>query len=72
VDLWHVSLLTGVIAGALAVGFVGWLMPARRCPDCGRVLPKLRKPSNRREALHGGWTCPSCGCVVDRRGQKIL
>ncbi len=41
------------------------------CPDCGEEQPKARKPKNMRQALWGGNTCESCGCEMDRFGNKV-
>ncbi len=41
------------------------------CPRCGTRLPAVRKPSSTEEMLWGGWTCPSCGCKVDKYGREI-
>jgi hypothetical protein len=59
------------VAGGLAVLAVAMLQKPRACPECGTPAPKFRKPANRRQALWGGWTCPECGCEVDRRGRKV-
>jgi hypothetical protein len=40
------------------------------CPRCAEPLPTIRKASSFREILWGGWTCPSCGCKVDKYGKK--
>jgi hypothetical protein len=42
-----------------------------KCPNCAEPMPTIRKPKNRRQALWGGWTCPKCGCELDRRGRRI-
>jgi ssDNA-binding Zn-finger/Zn-ribbon topoisomerase 1 len=41
-----------------------------KCPRCGTQLPMIRKPASREEKLWGGWTCPKCGCQVDRYGKE--
>jgi len=41
---------------------------SRACPRCGAKLPIIRKPASRDEMLWGGWTCPKCGCKVDKYG----
>ena len=41
------------------------------CSECGKPLPLIRKPANRREMLWGGWTCKGCGAQLDRSGKKI-
>ena len=41
------------------------------CPRCGTPLPTIRKPSSMQEMLWGGWTCPACGCKVDKYGREI-
>ncbi len=40
------------------------------CPRCGTKLPMIRKPASKEETLWGGWTCPNCGCKVDRYGRE--
>ncbi len=40
------------------------------CPRCGTALPMMRKPASKDEALWGGWTCPKCGCKVDKYGKE--
>ena len=37
-----------------------------KCPYCGGTLPTVRKPTSMRQALWGGWTCPSCNCEIDK------
>jgi hypothetical protein len=64
------GLIGGVVA-SLAVPLVMLLMPRRKCPECGEQLPRFRSPANARQGLWGGWTCPKCGCEVDRRGRKV-
>ncbi len=64
-------MVIGGIAGGLGVLIVGLAMPAKKCPDCGTQLPKVRLPGTGAQALKGGWTCPKCGCHIDRKGQKI-
>jgi hypothetical protein len=63
--------LVGAIAGGGAVLLYALFAPARKCPDCGEALPRFRKAANRRQRLWGGWTCPKCGCEVDRKGNKV-
>lgn len=43
----------------------------RRCPKCDTVLPKFRKPRNKRQRLWGGWTCPNCGTELDRKARPV-
>jgi len=37
-----------------------------KCPTCGTELPKIRKPTNLRQFLWGGFTCKSCGKEYDK------
>jgi hypothetical protein len=64
------GVLAGVLGG-LAVLMFALLQPRRKCPECGEPIPKVRTPATGRQLLWGGWTCPRCGCEVDRRGRKI-
>lgn len=41
------------------------------CPRCGTPVPAVRKPANRRQVLWGGWTCPECGCEIDKWGREV-
>lgn len=41
------------------------------CPNCGRVMPAIRKPQSLRQFLWGGWTCSDCGCQMDKWGKPI-
>jgi hypothetical protein len=63
--------IIGGIGGGLTVLLIGLLMPLPKCPECGEQMPRFRKPANRRQTLWGGWTCPKCGCEMDRRGRKV-
>jgi hypothetical protein len=69
-ESWLIGGIVGGIGGGLAVLLLCLLSP-RKCPDCGESLAKFRKPASQRQALWGGWTCPKCGCEVDRRGHKV-
>ncbi len=41
------------------------------CPNCKEVMPKIRKPTNLKQALWGGLTCKNCGTEMDKYGVKI-
>jgi hypothetical protein len=45
---------------------IGSLNPA--CPRCGTSMPAIRRPASIAGAMWGGWTCPKCGCKVDKYG----
>lgn len=71
-------MLVGMIIGGIVGGVVGLLIMViglmqtpKECPDCGEPVPAVRKPANSREAMWGGWTCPECGCEIDRKGRRI-
>lgn len=67
------GLVWGIIGGltAAAILIVYNLLNPKHCPDCGVKMPTTRKPANKRQALWGGWTCPNCGCELDRKGKKV-
>jgi len=67
-DTLLTSGLVGGIAGGLAVLLLAFLLPRKSCPRCKTLLPRFRKPSNTREAMLGGWQCPSCSARVARDG----
>jgi len=62
--------LIGALAGGVAVLVFALAQKPRSCPECGTPLPKFRKPTNRQQAMWGGWTCPKCGIDIDRKGNK--
>lgn len=42
-----------------------------QCPQCETKLPAIRPPGNMEQFLWGGWTCPECGCKVDKWGKPV-
>ena len=46
-------------------------LEAVHCPRCGERMPALRVPDSVRQLLWGGWTCPACGCRMDKWGQPL-
>ncbi len=68
---WQIGIIGGIIGG-LSVVVYAFMLPQRKCPDCGEPLPRSRKPTNKRQAMWGGWTCSKCGCEVDRKGKKVV
>ena len=41
------------------------------CPKCGQRMPTLRLPTNLHQMMWGGWTCPNCGCEMDKWGKAL-
>ncbi|MDF1700402.1 MAG: hypothetical protein P1V36_04515 [Planctomycetota bacterium] len=39
------------------------------CPSCGESMPPIRLPKGWHELMWGGWTCPACGCRMDKWGK---
>jgi hypothetical protein len=65
-----VPALAGGFAGGFAVALLAVVLPKRSCERCDAQLPRMRKPTNKREALRGGYTC-TCGAQLDRRGRVL-
>jgi len=42
-----------------------------RCPRCGTAMPLVRKPTSGQQMMWGGYTCPKCGCEMDKYGKEI-
>ena len=42
------------------------------CPDCFARMPGVRFPKSLRQVLWGGWTCPECGCELDKFGKALV
>ena len=68
------SLAWGIVAGAAVVAAVmamaGRIRPVP-CPRCTTPMPTFRRPASVKQALWGGWTCPTCGCEMDRSGRAM-
>jgi RNase P subunit RPR2 len=62
------AVIVGGASGGLAVLLLGVFMRRRFCPNCKTALPRLRKPSSFRQAMLGGWTCPSCNASITLNG----
>jgi len=41
------------------------------CPNCDEKMPALRIPKDIHQLMWGGWTCPNCGCKMDKFGNKV-
>ena len=76
------TVLRAALAGAAIGAVVGFLigmlllvvrlvLPARKCPGCGELLPKVSWPANFRQAMTGRRNCPKCRCTVDNRGRQV-
>jgi len=59
------------IYGSITRSRWGGSLPSPSCPKCGAQLPLVRKPTSIKQLISGGWTCPECGCEVDKWGGQI-
>ena len=60
-----------VVYGTVAKNRWGVNLSEVSCPRCKATLHQARKPRTLRQAMWGGYTCPSCGTEVDKWGRKI-
>jgi hypothetical protein len=68
------ALLVGLVLvayGSIAKNDWGVNLDAVACPKCNTQLSYTRVPASPRQALWGGYTCPKCGCEVDKWGREI-
>ena len=56
---------------SLLLGALAYVIPRRQCPRCNETLPRFRKPANARQAMLGGWNCPSCGARISINGRLL-
>jgi hypothetical protein len=49
-----------------------WGINVRRvqCPNCAAVMGRVRMPASGREAIWGGYTCPTCKSELDKWGRR--
>ena len=65
-------ILIGLVVAALLV-LTAIMRPwLRNCPRCRADIPAIRAPTSLRQMLWGGWTCPSCGLELDRKGNPVI
>ena len=70
-DVLTSAMIVGGVAGGLVVLLLGVFLPRKFCPKCNTALPRFRKPSSGREAMLGGWSCPSCNAKISRNGALL-
>jgi hypothetical protein len=76
-ESWQLGAIIGGIGGALAGGIGAYRKVSRLnqevrshlCPQCAGPA-KAGGPRTWTQVLWGGWTCPECGCDVDRFGKE--
>jgi hypothetical protein len=64
-------LLALVIHGSIVKNRWGINLKPVACPSCGTMMPRTRMPSSSRQAIWGGFTCPKCGCEMDKWGRRL-
>lgn len=49
-----------------------WGINLRRvaCPGCGAEMGRVRMPNSGKQAMWGGYTCPTCQCEMDKWGRR--
>lgn len=67
-DFVNGALIGGAVAAVVLLAMVFIRKPVT-CAACGAEQPKFRKPSNARQAMWGGTTCPGCKAQLDGRGR---
>jgi hypothetical protein len=65
------TVVIGIVAVVAALIAAIMFAQPRSCPKCGAQLPKARMPMSIKQLFRGGWTCPACGCEIDRLGRQI-
>jgi hypothetical protein len=82
-DLTAMGLLAGSLIASLLIGLLliahGSIARTRWginpdpviCPRCNTALSYIRRPQSLQQSLWGGYTCPNCGCEVDKWGREL-
>jgi hypothetical protein len=63
-----VAIPAGLLGGSLAVILVAFLIPRKKCPQCGELLPRMRNSWGWSRVM---WICPGCGCRLDRKANRV-
>jgi hypothetical protein len=66
-----VVLVGVVIYGTLVKNKWGVNFQPVSCPSCGTEMPRARAPASGTQAMWGGYTCPKCGCQMDKWGSRL-
>lgn len=73
----------GAVVGTMAVivivtialwprqGKLGINLAHVHCPRCAEPMPPVRIPKTASQMLWGGWTCPQCGCKMNKYGTEL-
>jgi len=69
--LFGVAFVFMVVQTLSRKGRMGINVQRVSCPRCQEKMPAARAPRNARQMLWGGWTCPRCGCEMDKWGKEI-
>lgn len=63
-----IGAVCGGIIGGLAVVVLPLVLPRKSCPACAKLLPRYHW---RDKWLSGFWSCPNCGCKLDRNRRAV-
>ena len=66
-----VILLGLIIHGTIVKNRWGINLGTVVCPKCQTEMPRVRAPASGAEAVWGGYTCPKCGCKMDKWGRQL-
>jgi len=69
--------ISGIVGGLVGGMFAAWYVArmnaklrTQPCPKCGQPLGDEKAAARSlSQIMWGGWTCPKCGCDVDRQGK---
>lgn len=60
-----------LVHGTVTKSKMGINLDPSKCSRCQTSMPSVRVPKSFRQAMWGGWTCPNCGCEIDKWGREI-
>ena len=66
-----VALMMLIASSLSREGKMGINLEAVHCPRCEKPMSGVRVPKNLRQTMWGGWTCPDCGCEMDKWGKPV-
>jgi hypothetical protein len=61
----------GGMASLIVFGRLRLTLPTLRCSECDAPRPLFPRVSSWSQLFRNGWTCPGCGCELDRTGRKL-